>query len=186
MERIHRALRPRGRDPDPPRDIVCCLVDYKTKEDILKQARGQLTHGDSPVQIYQDLSGITLQHHQDLKPLLDTLRSKEIRYKWKFPFCLSASYQGRTALLKVPEDLPRFCDTLGIPLVAVSDWYAPFRRSVGRWGKSQEEPMETQVTRSRRRRSPSSPRYPSGAHISRNDRNPLSPLVLGEPGEITE
>lgn len=162
MERIHRALRPRGRDTDPPRDIVCCLVDYGLKEEILRQARGQhLSHSDSPVQIFQDLSGITLQHHRDLKPLLDVLCSKEICYKWKFPFCLSASNQGRTALLKVPEDLPCFCETLDIPLVAVPDWYATFRRSVGRWGKPQEEQMETQATRSRRRRSPSGTRNQS-------------------------
>lgn len=32
MERIHRALRPKGRDTDPPRDIVCCLVDFKLKD----------------------------------------------------------------------------------------------------------------------------------------------------------
>lgn len=108
MERIHRTLRPRGRDTNPPRDIICCLVDYGLKEEILKQSRGQrLTHGETLVQIFQDLSGITLQHRRDLKPLLDVLRSKEIRYKWKFPFCLAASHLGRTALLKVPEDLPR-------------------------------------------------------------------------------
>lgn len=128
MERIHRALCPRGRDTDPPRDIVCCLVDYGLKEEILKQARGRrLQHGGNPVQLFQDLSGITLKHRRDLKPLLDVLRSREIRYKWKFPFCLSASHQGRTALLKVPEDLPHFCETLGLPLVAVPDWYAIYR-----------------------------------------------------------
>lgn len=45
---------------------------YKLKEDILRQARGQrLTHKADPVQIFQ--------HRHDLKPLLDTLRSKGIQ-----------------------------------------------------------------------------------------------------------
>lgn len=39
FERIHRALRPRGRDNDPPRDIICCLVNFPLKEAILKKAR---------------------------------------------------------------------------------------------------------------------------------------------------
>lgn len=48
MEWIHRALRPRGRDTDPPRDIVCYMIDYGLKEEILNQARGQrLNHGRS-------------------------------------------------------------------------------------------------------------------------------------------
>lgn len=35
MERIHRALRPKGRDTDPPSDIICCIVGFKLKEEIL-------------------------------------------------------------------------------------------------------------------------------------------------------
>lgn len=178
MERIHRALRPRGRDTDPPRDVVCCLVDFKLKEDVLKQARSQrLVHSGSPIQIYQDLLGITLQHRRDLRPLLDALRGKEIRYKWKFPFCLSASHQGRTAHLKVPEDLPRFCETLGLPLISVPDWYAPYRRSVGRWNKPREVPMETQTTRFRRHRSPSDQRLSPGHQEPREIRD--SPAAPG-------
>lgn len=148
MERIHRALRPKGRDTDPPRDIVCCLVDYKFKEEILQQARSRphLTYETATIQIFQDLSGITLQHHRDLKPLLDTLCNKGIHYKWEFPFCSSTTIHGRTALLKVPEDLPHFCETLGIPQVEVPNWYANFRYAVGRMEKQQEEPMEAQET----------------------------------------
>lgn len=37
MEQIHRALRPKGRDTDPPRDVVCCIVDFKIKVEILKK-----------------------------------------------------------------------------------------------------------------------------------------------------
>lgn len=31
MEQLHRALRTRGKDTDPPRDLICCLVDFKLK-----------------------------------------------------------------------------------------------------------------------------------------------------------
>lgn len=157
MERFHRALRPKGRDTDPPRDIVCCIVDFKLKEEILRRARmnSQIIHEGKQVQIYQDLSGITLQHRRDLRPLLDTLRTQGISYKWKFPFCLSATSRGHTALLKVPEDLPRFCDILNIPLIDVPNWYADFRHSAVRKEPPAEEPMEAQASRHQRRRSPS-------------------------------
>lgn len=71
MERIHRALRPKGRDLDPPQDVVCCLTNYRLKEEILHKAqnRTQLSHEGNKVKIYQDPSGITLQHHRDLRPL---------------------------------------------------------------------------------------------------------------------
>lgn len=78
MDRIHRALRPKGRETDPPRDIICCIIDFKLKEEIIRQARSrpQILHDGRAIQIYQDLSGITLQHRRDLKPLLDALRMK--------------------------------------------------------------------------------------------------------------
>lgn len=157
MERIHCALRPKGRENDPPRDIICCIVDFKLKEEIIKQARDrqQILHDGSPFQIYQDLSGITLQHRRDLKPLLDVLREKNILYKWKFPFCLSASSHGRSAILKVPEDLPHFCATLGLPLVPLPHWYAAFRSIPSNWDTLRDEPMDAQNSRHRRRRSPS-------------------------------
>lgn len=86
MDRMHHVLRPKGRDTDPSRDIVCCLTDYKLKE---------------------DLSGITLKRRRDLRPLLDALRAKDIRYKWKFPFCfvpsphsLAESPRGSALLLR--------------------------------------------------------------------------------------
>lgn len=96
-------------------------MDYKLKEEILRKARNriQLSHGGANINIYQDLSGITLQHRKDLKLLLDTLRAKGIQYRWKFPSGLSATNHGRTALLRVPEELQSFCETLDIPVMEV-------------------------------------------------------------------
>lgn len=34
-EHLHRALKPKIRDTDPPRNVVCCLVNFKLKEKIL-------------------------------------------------------------------------------------------------------------------------------------------------------
>lgn len=54
MERCHRALRPLGRDTNPPRNIGCCLVSFIQKEDILHLARNynHLEHQGAPIQIF--------------------------------------------------------------------------------------------------------------------------------------
>lgn len=57
MEYIHRALRPRGKDTDLPRDIVCCLNDFLLKEELLSKARsrGHLTSQGTEIKLFQDL-----------------------------------------------------------------------------------------------------------------------------------
>lgn len=81
MEPIHRALRPRGKDTDPPRDVICFVNEYVIKETVLRKARERerLDYDGHQIQIYQDLSAITLKNQRDLRPLLDTLRQRGIR-----------------------------------------------------------------------------------------------------------
>lgn len=138
----------------------------------LSGAGNQIHTGGHPLLYWVRQSDTGKSDSRDLKPLLDTLRSKGIHYKWKYPFCLSASMMGRTALLKVPEDLPHFCGAMGIPLVDVPNWYAEFRRTVARKNAPQEEPMEAQGTRYRRRRSPSALRHPIGPRPGYPDVSP--------------
>lgn len=80
MESIHRALHPRGRDTDPPRDIICFLNDFIPKEGILRKARGRIhfSFQGTDIKIFRDLSNIALQRSRELRPLLDLLRAKTI------------------------------------------------------------------------------------------------------------
>lgn len=39
FDRAHRALRARPADSAPPRDIICCIPNFKLKEDIMAKAR---------------------------------------------------------------------------------------------------------------------------------------------------
>lgn len=114
-----------------------------------------LSYNGAEVCLFQDLSTITLQCRRELCPLLEVLCMKGIPYRWKFPFCLSASFQGRTALLKVPEDLYHFCATLDSPMTEVPEWYAEFRHPSAKPTLSRTQSMQTQDYRYCRQRSPS-------------------------------
>lgn len=109
LVRAHRALRPRSQEDQNPRDIICCLADYKLKEDILTNARKQdgIQHNGKRVELYQDLSPMTLQQRRALKPLLSVLKANNFPYRWKFPFGLS-DRAGQFYLLRSPEDLENF------------------------------------------------------------------------------
>lgn len=157
FERAHRALRPRGRDTDPPRDIICCLVNFPLKEAILKKARekNRVLFNGNEIKLFQDLSNITLQQRRALRPILDQLRTRGIPYRWKFPFCLSASWRGHTALLRTPDDLQSFCDTLNIPSIDVPEWYNSFMINDSWIEVTNNYTPRAQRNRDRRRRSPS-------------------------------
>lgn len=67
MIHLHQATRQRGRDTDPPRDVVCCIVNFHLKEEILRRARirGRILFHGADIKLYQDLSYITLQHQKN-------------------------------------------------------------------------------------------------------------------------
>ena len=129
FDRAHRALRPKAPDNTPPRDIICCLPNYTLKEEILHKARLEehITFNEAEIQLYQDLSPITLKNRRALRPLLEVLKTKDITYRWKFPFALQATYNGRQFTLRIPEELQKFCECLQIIPMDLPEWYAEFR-----------------------------------------------------------
>lgn len=154
--------------------MICCVVNFPLKEEILRKARerGCILHNGTEIKLFQDLSHITLQNRRALCPLLDLLRSHNIQYRWKFPFALSASARGRTALLRSSEDLQTFCEQLDIPLMDLPDWCA-FHFPTEPWRPVSHNPsLKAQRQRSRRQRQdPSTP----SVHVSRRDLNYHSP-----------
>lgn len=73
------------------------------------------------IKLFQDLSNITLQQSRAIHPLLDVLHARGIPYGWKFRFCLSATWRGHTALLRMPDDLHAFCESLHIAIIEVPE-----------------------------------------------------------------
>ncbi|CAI9563639.1 unnamed protein product, partial [Staurois parvus] len=105
-DRIHRALRPKPPSDKPPRDIVLCLKDFLTKEDILRAARNTptISFEGSVLQIFPDVSPATLEKRRKMKEVTTALFSARIHYKWGFPFKLIVPHNGSTYIAtSLPE-----------------------------------------------------------------------------------
>lgn len=74
----------------------------------------------------QDLSPKILNNRRALCPLLETLHRLSIPYKWKFPFTLNVTFQGKQLYLRTPNDLQEFCHDLQIAPVELPDCYREF------------------------------------------------------------
>lgn len=128
FESAHQVLCPRGHEGDPLRDIVCCFVDYRLKEEVAIKAQEQkeFSFNGSEVKIFQNLSQITLNNRRALQPILATLRERNMAYKWHFPFGLCVTVQGRSFTLQTPVDLPQFFEHVNLAPISVPDWYQEF------------------------------------------------------------
>ena len=118
FDRIHRSLAPKPSE-GPPRDVIIKFHYYRTKEKLLQSARERqdLSFQGNPLQLFADLSPATIARRQGLKPNLQILQSRGIKYRWGFPFKLSFSHLGRHFQATTPADLKRhFLDLqLGLP-----------------------------------------------------------------------
>uniref|UniRef100_A0A8C5LUA5 Uncharacterized protein n=1 Tax=Leptobrachium leishanense TaxID=445787 RepID=A0A8C5LUA5_9ANUR len=105
FDRVHRALRPRPRPGERPRDIIARFHYYGVKDAVVAAARTQTPSIDNVMpKLFIDLSPITLQNRRSFKPVTDLLIANNIRYRWGFPFKLVVSHHGTTHIL---EDLQR-------------------------------------------------------------------------------
>lgn len=81
LDRAHRA--PQAPQPDGlSRDIIVKPHLYALKEKVMKASRFAEVlqiHGHK-IQIFADISPYTIQKHHALKPLLEALTHKDVRY----------------------------------------------------------------------------------------------------------
>lgn len=90
---------------------------------IMNKARSQreIIYAGSSIQLFPDLSWVTLQKRRHLKPLLQLLKDQGISYRWGFPCALMTFKNGRTTTLHSYEDLSAFCAKLDLSSENVPD-----------------------------------------------------------------
>lgn len=94
----------------------------------MKTARNNptITFEGSNIALYPDISRRTLFKRGSVHPLLEVLREAEIKYRWGFPFSLTAARNRKTATLRTKDDLKSFVEKLDLPLVDFIDWRIHF------------------------------------------------------------
>lgn len=96
QDRDHRSLASKPPPNANSRDIIVHFHYHETKE-ALKVATRNKTHLDfkgDKIQIFSDLSPITLAKRQNLHPIISHLQQLRVIYCWGFPLHLSASTDG--------------------------------------------------------------------------------------------
>uniref|UniRef100_A0A1B8Y4F1 Uncharacterized protein n=1 Tax=Xenopus tropicalis TaxID=8364 RepID=A0A1B8Y4F1_XENTR len=103
FDRGHRSLGLKPPLTKPPRDIIMCLHYFEQKELILTKVFTEIIYLNHKVQVYADLSPITLGKRRELKPITQRLRDMKIPYHWGYPFKLIAQQHGQTYILQNPN-----------------------------------------------------------------------------------
>lgn len=144
FDRAHRTLGPKPPASKPPRDIVACFHYYHSKEEILTKTRSARiwdfrTH---KIQIFMDLSPITLNKRRELRPVTQALRDQGIPYRWGFPFKLVVTRAGHTYTLHNPRNGGKFLKALGL---TTKDSAPPSKDPLRREAPAQLQPQWSQV-----------------------------------------
>ncbi|MEE6472459.1 hypothetical protein FKM82_009614 [Ascaphus truei] len=116
MDRAHRTLGPRSNDPNRTRDVIARLHRYTVKEKIMQASRAKepITFRDDHLQVYNDLSKITVDKRRDLQPLTRLMRDQGIKYKWGFPFKLIVNRNGKFLTIRHPTEMTRLAKAVGL------------------------------------------------------------------------
>lgn len=124
LERAHRALRPKPKAEDPPRDVICKFLNFQVKSAVQDAARNRqdILFEGSQISIYQDLAPSTLRKRKCLKPLTEWLKANRILYKWNVPFGLSFLQGSRRMNITTFADLEAVYDHLQIPPMQIENW----------------------------------------------------------------
>lgn len=146
----HRALRPKGPDTAPPRDIICWLQNFNLKEEIMRKARRNyhiVFNGES-IMLFQGLSQITLRNRRTLRPLLEKLRKKELKYIRSdglllWPATYPVHTERITRLLRGPEPGPHGSPRLVLGIHSGSTGKKPAKNTFLHPGQKTVQKTET-------------------------------------------
>lgn len=116
LDRVHRITRYQSQVEDKPRDVIKRFYYAEEKSKIMEGIRtaAEISYDGSELQIFSDLSTETLARRRLLKPLTEQMRALNVTYQWGFPACLKGKKDGRSAVLRFPEDLRDFCSKLDL------------------------------------------------------------------------
>lgn len=99
--------------------------NYKDKEQIWEglKAKHPEKYEETVLQIFPGLASETLVRRRVLRPLLEQMKTHNIQYSWGFPACLIGRKDGRSTVLRFPEETERFCKKMDMPISEIPGWW---------------------------------------------------------------
>lgn len=127
LDRAHRSLAPRPPAGARPRDVIVKFHYFESKETLIIATRNKphLTYKGAKLQIFSDLSPITLAKRRSLRPITLHLQHHKIPYYWGFPFRLTVSKDGVQHTLRELLEGEAFLKSLGLPPLPEEDLIPP-------------------------------------------------------------
>lgn len=103
FDRIHRSPTPKPSE-GPPRDVIIKFHYYR-KDRLLQATRDcqDLSFKGNTLQLFADLSPVTIAKKINLKPYLQVLQTQGIHYRWGFP-----SVSSRSLIMAANSMLPPY------------------------------------------------------------------------------
>lgn len=123
MDRAHRSLAPKPPPNANPRDIIVRFHFYESKEALTLATRNKsrIDYKQHKIQIFNDLSPITLAKRRSFRPVTTHLQNHQVPYRWGFPFRLSISKDGVQHSLRDLYESEAFIRSLGLPPLPEED-----------------------------------------------------------------
>lgn len=117
MDRAHRALGQAPAKGNAPKDVICRLHYYESKEVVINATRNQPHYmfQAQKLQIFNDLSPMTLAKRREMRATTLKLREAKIPYRWGFPFKLMVTRNGQQYVLRDAALGEQFLAQLGVP-----------------------------------------------------------------------
>lgn len=124
LDRIHRAPGQRFSDSSRPRDVLCRVHFFNTKDSIVNKAwkKKNVEFEGTKIQILPDLSRNTLRRRAIMKPMLQKIVQADATYKWGYPLHLIVKKNNCSYPIFSPSDVPSVLHELGIPPFQPEDW----------------------------------------------------------------
>lgn len=123
LDRAHRSLAPKPPQGANPRDIIARFHFYESKEalTIATRNRSKVEFKGAKLQIFNDLSSITLAKRRALRPVTSHLQQYQVPYRWGFPFRLSVMKDGSQHSMRDLQECKTFIKNLGLPPIPDED-----------------------------------------------------------------
>lgn len=117
LDRAHRSLGPKPPSGARPRDVIICFHYYDNKEalTLVTRNKSSIDYKGAKIQIYNDLSPITLVKRRNLRPITSHLQNLRIPYLWSFPFRLIVPCDGTQHCLHDIHEGEAFTKNIGLP-----------------------------------------------------------------------